>query len=1014
MINQTQSTEQTVTYQQQLEQENAQLRATLEKTNQITKTIQVAALALTQSLDLDTILNTLLEYLVQLVPYDSACIMLLNNENVLTVPAVRSHEKWTDSQALDQVTFSYTELTNLNYIFEHKTSLIISSTKTDPSWVTVKGLEYILSWVGVPLIVGDEILGLFSLDKAEENFFTPTHVQLIETLAAYAAVAIENAHLYTETEHSLKNYQQMEAVSNKRARKYYDLVENAQSIILEWDTKGNVIFMNQYGLTFFGYTADELIGQNIMDTIVPKTESTESAGEGRDLSALMNDILKNPEAYINNENENVTKTGERVWAVWSNTAQFDEEGELTGILSIANDITIKKQTEASLYRQNAYLAALHETTLGLMGRRDLKELLETVIIRAGQLLGTSHGSIYLGEPGTNQIHLEVGVGIFRPMVGVVLQSGESMPGKVWQTGQPLFVTDYSEWKGISTDFDYSQLRAGIGVPLRSGSEIVGVIGIGYSYHNQKSPDGEAIQLLNQFAQLASVGLDNARLYNDMQQAREDAELANQTKSSFLANVSHELRTPLTSVLGFAKIIQKRLDLIFPHVQNNERRLRRAMQQVSQNVGIIIAEGERLTALINDVLDLAKIEAGKIEWHMEPLDMSNIIERALMATASLFENRDVLLVREFSPNLPQVIGDQDRLIQVMINLISNAVKFTDIGVITCRLEQNEGEIRVSVTDTGAGISEEDQPKIFDKFRQVGDTLTDKPKGTGLGLPICKEIILNHEGMIWVESELGKGTSFIFTLPILSPAQSPIAEAWIKKLDIDTLLQQFEAHRTLNAEQPDSQKKAILVVDDETHIRELLKQELVTKGYDVLEATDGLEAISQVKKQHPDLIILDVMMPKMNGFNVAELLKNNPLTANIPIILLTIVEDKAKGFRLGVDRYFSKPIDTPKLFKEIDVLLSQGGSRKKVLIVDKEIESAQTLANVLQEQGFTVNITSDKKDVFLPKAITFQPDMIILNSLQLAQHKEVVKALRFEKGLENVMIFFFQDPHINQPK
>ena len=995
----------TLANQQQLEQENAQLRATLKKTNQITKTIQSAALALTKSLDLDTILDILLGYLAQLVSYDSACIMLLNDENILTVRATRGYENWTDSQAVDHVTFSYTSLTNLSYMFKYKTSLIIPSTKANPDWIFIEEFAYILSWVGVPFIVGDKMLGLFSLDKAEENFFVSSHVQLIETLATYATVAIENAHLYAETERSLQNYRKMEAVSNKRARKYYDLVENAQSVILEWDTKGTIVFMNRYGLTFFGYTADELIGQNVMDTIVPQTESSE---DGRDLSALMADIMKHPEAYINNENENITKTGERVWAVWSNTPQFDEHGNLIGLLSIANDITVKKQTELSMNRQNAYLAALHKTTLDLMGRLDLKELLETVIIRAGQLLGTSHGSIYLGEPRAKEIHLEVGVGLFRPMIGTILQSGESMPGRVWQTGQPLVVTDYKDWEGIATNFDYSQLRAGLGVPLRSEGEIVGVIGLGYSYRNQKVPNNEEIQLLDQFAQLASVGLNNARLYSDVQKAREDAELANQTKSSFLANVSHELRTPLTSVLGFAKIIRKRLDLIFPHVQGDERRLRRAMKQVRQNVGIIVAEGERLTALINDVLDLAKIEAGKIEWHMEPLDMSDIIERALMATTSLFENKQIELVREFSPNLPQIIGDQDRLIQVIINLISNAIKFTDVGAIICRLEQNEGEIRVAITDTGAGISEEDQPKIFDKFRQVGDTLTDKPKGTGLGLPICKEIILNHEGTIWVESELGSGTSFIFTLPILSPAQSPIAEAWIKKLDIDTLLQQFETHRAISAGIPESQKKVILVVDDETYIRELLKQELTSKGYDVLEAVDGLEAISQVKKQHPDLIILDVMMPKMSGFNVAELLKNNPLTANIPIILLTIVEDKAKGFRLGVDRYFGKPIDTPKLFKEIELLLLQGGSRKKVLIVDKEIEAAQTLANILQEQGFSVSITSNEQHIFLPKALEFKPDMIILNSLQLAQHKDVVKTLRFEKGMENVMIFFFQEP------
>jgi signal transduction histidine kinase len=244
-----------------------------------------------------------------------------------------------------------------------------------------------------------------------------------------------------------------------------------------------------------------------------------------------------------------------------------------------------------------------------------------------------------------------------------------------------------------------------------------------------------------------------------------AEAASEAKSIFLSNVSHELRTPLTSVLGFAKIIKKRLEeKIFPMLPADDRKAQQAVAQVSENLGVVVIEAERLTALIDNVLDLAKIEAGKVEWHMENLSLPDVIDRASAATASLFDNGSLKLKKDVAPDLPEIVGDLNMLIQVVINLISNAVKFTKMGAVTCRAESKDGEIVISVSDTGVGIAAEDQPKVFEKFTQVGDTITDKPKGTGLGLTICKEIVEHHGGRIWVESEIGKGSTFSFALPV----------------------------------------------------------------------------------------------------------------------------------------------------------------------------------------------------------------------------------------------------------
>jgi signal transduction histidine kinase/integral membrane sensor domain MASE1 len=439
------------------------------------------------------------------------------------------------------------------------------------------------------------------------------------------------------------------------------------------------------------------------------------------------------------------------------------------------DVTHHVQTEEALRRQNGYLAALHDTSLGLLGRLDPDDLLQALVSRAAQLLGAPFGFIYLAEPGADELVLRVVVGLARQTIDERLAIGEGVAGKVWATGEPLVINDYGSWPDHSPALPRDLIRAIVGVPLRLETYVAGVIGLAYDYTSRRTFSDQEVELLGRFAQLASIALDNARLFAEAKEARIQAEDANQAKSIFLAKVSHELRTPLTSIVGFTRIIQKRLDSrILPALSQPNTSVQKAVAEVDEDLDIMMLEGQRLAGLINDLLDLAKIEAGKVEWSMQPVSMQQVFYRAAGATASLFVAKKLKMSVEVEEGLPEVLGDYDRLVQVMVNLLSNAVKFTDTGAITCRVWRAGDEIWISVADMGIGIAQTDFPGVFEPFVQAGDG---RYGGTGLGLPISKQIVEAHGGRIWFESVPGQGSTFTFALPIpeaalpSGPAGSP---------------------------------------------------------------------------------------------------------------------------------------------------------------------------------------------------------------------------------------------------
>jgi signal transduction histidine kinase len=483
--------------------------------------------------------------------------------------------------------------------------------------------------------------------------------------------------------------------------------------------------------------------------------------------------------------------------------------------AMAREATQAERSRAELANRMAELVTLNELGGTLSSTLDLDEVLDRALAAVVTHLPFDRALIYLVEEASGRLIGGRSIGGDAEMAGLVAGVDVSLTETRSTIVQLALADGPMLFRGIDED-PYEPNRAFaaavgatsfLGTPLVTKGRTVGVLAVDNRLSGRELERAMG-PLLFTLGNLLAAAIENARLYAELeasnrelearvarrtaqladateeaQAARAAAEAASATKSSFLANVSHELRTPLTSVVGFTKIVRRRLEeVVFPVVsppagaadradgaEAVDPKVERAMRQVSENLAIMVAEGDRLTAMINDVLDLEKIEAGRMEFKREPVDVAEVVERASAATAALFETTGLALVLDVDSGLPTIEGDRNRLIQVLINLLSNAVKFTPSGSVTVRARADgEGSVRVDVVDTGVGIEAADHGKVFEPFGQAGDTLVDKPRGTGLGLPICREIVEHHGGRLWLESAVGHGSTFAFTLPVTSAA------------------------------------------------------------------------------------------------------------------------------------------------------------------------------------------------------------------------------------------------------
>jgi PAS domain S-box-containing protein len=497
----------------------------------------------------------------------------------------------------------------------------------------------------------------------------------------------------------------------------------------------------------------------------------------------------------------------------------------------------------------------------------------------------------------------------------------------------------------------AQAQSVIYVPLISRGQILGVVGLG-KFEEQPLVDVEFAELV---AGNLSVALENAHLFQEAVRTSERLAEVDRVKTQFLANMSHELRTPLNSIIGFSRVVLKGIDGPLT-------------EQQREDLSAIHNSGQHLLGLINDMLDISRIEAGKIELSFEKVDLREIISGVMSTAIALVKDKPVELQQSIPDDLPLVTADARRVRQILLNLVANAAKFTDAGFVHVEAEVGTDEMIISVTDSGPGIPQRDLEIIFEPFTQADASPSRKYGGTGLGLTISTSLVELHGGRIWVESEVGVGSTFFFTLPINGPPSLQEKQ----ELPADEI-------SSLSPEVvEEGGSRLILCVDDDEGVIMLFRRYLYKQGYRVAGLTEATRVLEEAKRLRPHAITLDVMMPQKDGWQVIQELKADPETRDIPVIMCTIIGDKDHGMSLGAADYLVKPIIEQDLLMALDRLDREAG-RHRVLVVDDQPEDRELLRRMIESQeGYEViAAASGQEAISIVRQI--RPHIIILDLL-----------------------------------
>jgi signal transduction histidine kinase/DNA-binding response OmpR family regulator len=956
-----------------------QIQSTLEETS----ILYQASRALSDAMTPPDILDVVVNYLI-LPQVNQTFIALLTSDRWdVEGASVNIAASWNQDEAMDLlgVTLTSEQFPAWRQL-SSPTVVTINDVQTDENLDPIEqiGIESLesRSVTVIPLRTSNRIIGAVWISSNEPHEHSERELRTYQSFAESASLSMEASYLLQQTERRARQLEASAQVSQTAG----------QILDLEVLLPQVVDLIKQT----FAYDHAQIFLMDEMDDYAMLRASTGEAG--RQLLEIQHKLAKGSDSVIGQ----VTSIGQPTIALDTADANVVHkpnpylpltrsemalpliiQDRVVGALDVQSNqpnafndediralTTLAAQISVAIDNANLYQSAqeqadkmgfLFEVTSAATAAESLEEALNIVAARLHQMLGALSVTLYLPT-----VYIDDNDNTYTTLRAVALAGSDQPLSEIEEVrldDSERLISEISRNKkafvidNVGAEVRYlpivSSAKSAVMLPMVSANELIGLIVLEDSRPNAYEYD--ILQLLLTMTGSLSAVTQSLQLLEQLTATNEQLRELDRLKSDFLANMSHELRTPMNSIIGFSRVMLKGIDGPLTEMQE-------------QDLTTIYNSGQHLLTLINDILDQAKIASGKLDLKYAHFEIKPVIEAVKSIAVGLVKDKDVSLLSQISPNLPRVYGDEVRTRQILLNLVSNAAKFTPEGHIAIRVYPVEDPkhglmVRIDVEDTGIGIADKDLPLLFEAFQQIDSSLTLTQGGTGLGLPIAKSLVEMQGGEMIVNSEIGVGSVFSLTIPV-EPHK-------IEQNDDEDFEQEDELEATLNPKtKPTMQialspalgqasparlmqaKREILLIEDNKDMVDQFRRLLQREGFEVQTADHPAYAEAMVSNLQPTLVVMDINFAGGEGWNILQRLKDRDDTFDIPVIVVTLNGDSEKAYQLGAHIFIQRPFAQDDLV-EAALNAEKDSNTQRILIIDDEPESVRLLTEALNANG-----------------------------------------------------------------